>query len=109
MAWSDVANRIKFFGIAADTLGNPTGLDGEPITVKDLMPEAVSFATFTEDGASIPKDKVDILSALQDLYDHSASARLLLDAGTAGEDVWLMAADIDDANPDAVPATLRSV
>jgi hypothetical protein len=38
MAWSDVASRIKFFGPDADDLGNPTGLDGMPMTVNGVTP-----------------------------------------------------------------------
>jgi hypothetical protein len=60
MAWSDVASRIKFFGPATDDLGNPTGLDGMPMTVNGLTPYADPFSTFTEDGASVPKEKADI-------------------------------------------------
>jgi hypothetical protein len=90
MAWSDVTNRIKFFGPAADDLGNPTGLDGMPITINGLALYGQPFATLTEDGTTVPKEKADILSALADLYDHSATARALLNAGTSGEDIWLM-------------------
>ena len=52
MAWSDVASRIKFFGLATDDLGNPTGLDGTPMTVNGLTPYADPFLTLVEDGAS---------------------------------------------------------
>jgi len=82
MTWSDVANRIKFFGPDTDDLGNPTGLDGMPITINGEEPYRLPFSTLT--------DKADILNALQDFYDHSESVRTLLDAGTAGEDIWLM-------------------
>ena len=81
MIWSDVANRI-ILGPDTDDLGNPTGLDGMPVTVNGLTPYGRAFST--------PTEKADILNALQDLYDHSESARTLLDAGTTGNDIWLM-------------------
>jgi len=52
MAWSDVANKLKFY--------------------------------------TVPTEKADILAALEDLYDDSATARAMLDGATAGEDIWLM-------------------
>ncbi|RXT50587.1 calcium-binding protein [Bradyrhizobium betae] len=90
MGWSDVKNRIKFFGQDTDDLGNPTGLDGMPTTVNGIEPYGLAFSTSTENGATVPTEKADILAALEDLYDHSATARSMLDAATAGEDIWLM-------------------
>ncbi|WP_158237599.1 hypothetical protein [Bradyrhizobium forestalis] len=90
MAWSDVKIRIKFYGPDADDLGNATGLDGMPATVNGIEPYGLAFSTSVEDGANVPTEKADILTALQDLYDKSATARAMLDAATAGEDIWLM-------------------
>jgi hypothetical protein len=41
-------------------------------------------------GAFSTADKSIILSALQNLYDRSATARALLDAGVATRDIWLL-------------------
>ncbi|UWU95288.1 hypothetical protein [Bradyrhizobium sp. CB1015] len=90
MGWSDVKSRIKFFGPDTDDLGNPTGLDGMPTTVNGQTPYGLAFSTSTESGSTVPKEKAAILAALEDIYSHSATARTMLDAATAGEDIWLM-------------------
>ena len=72
MVWSDVAAKIKFWGV-----------DGSPAQVNGI--DAAGYGT-----AFSPADKSDILTALQNLYDHSATARALLDAGVATRDIWLL-------------------
>ena len=77
MTWADVANKIKFYG------SEDNGLDGLPAQVNGLTPYRGAFSNSTE--------KNDVLAALGDLYDHSASARALLDAGTVtSANIWLM-------------------
>jgi Ca2+-binding RTX toxin-like protein len=72
MAWSDVAAKIKFWGV-----------DDSPPLVNGI--EAAGYG-----GAFSPADKATILSALQNLYDRSPTARALLDAGVATRDIWLL-------------------
>ena len=77
MAWADVANKIKFYG------REDGGLDGRPDQVNGLSPYGGSFSSLTE--------KNDILAALNDLYEHSFTARALLNTGTStSADIWLM-------------------
>lgn len=66
MAWSDVKIRIKFYGPDADDLGNATGLDGMPPTVNGIEPYGLAFSTSVEDGATVPTEKADILTAPAD-------------------------------------------
>ncbi|WP_375411245.1 hypothetical protein [uncultured Bradyrhizobium sp.] len=72
MAWSDVAAKIKFWGV-----------DDSPPLVNGIS--AAGYG-----GAFSPADKSTILSALQNLYDRSPTARALLDAGVATREIWLL-------------------
>ncbi|WP_197946440.1 hypothetical protein [Bradyrhizobium glycinis] len=61
-----------------------------PTTVNGVTPYGLAFSTSTESGSTVPREKAAIPAALDDLYSHSAIARAMLDAATAGEDIWLM-------------------
>jgi hypothetical protein len=80
MPWTDVASKLKFYGPLRDDLGNTTGLDGTPVTVNGVTPYGGAFTL---------SQKNDILSALQNLYAGSPTARALLDSGVLRSDIWL--------------------
>jgi Ca2+-binding RTX toxin-like protein len=71
MAWSDVAAKIKFWGI-----------DGSPAQVNGV--NAAGYGT-----AFDPADKSEILDALLFLYINSPKAQALLEEGVATRDIWL--------------------
>jgi len=89
MAWADVKSKIKFWGLQSD------GLDGEPATVDGVNAYGGAFTS---------AEKQSILNALQQLYENSASARVLLDAGVASQNIWLFRSP-DGAGSGALPGS----
>jgi len=87
MGWNDVQQRIKFWGpdVVLDAMGNPveTGLDGQPFQVNGL--NAFQLGLSFESG----QQKIEILAALQRVYENSPSAKSMLDYAASEQDIWL--------------------
>ena len=90
MAWSDVAAKIKFWGV-----------DGSPAQVNGF--NAAGYGT-----AFSASDKSDILAALQNLYDRSATAKALLEAGVATRTFGSLTIQVEARELFLIPAPLQS-
>ena len=81
MSWEDIKAKLKVYGPEYDDLGNETGLDGEPPTVNGVTPYGGAFTL---------SQKIQILTALEDLYTISPTARALLERGALRSDIWAL-------------------